>query len=83
MSDYLSEMDISYRGVVAQEMPGPVQSLHNAERPIFPNTRKHFIGADGVKNAQKLIQWPPPSPAAKKLCAFALRFPSMCAPPAY
>lgn len=55
MSDYLSEMDISYRGVVSQEMPGHVQSLHNAEA-IFPNTRKHFfIGADGVKNAEKLI----------------------------
>lgn len=56
MSDYLSEMDISYRAVVAQDCPGPVQSLHNAEA-IFPNTTKHFfIGADGVKNARKLIK---------------------------
>jgi len=56
MSDYLSEMDISYRAVVAQDHPGPAQALHNAEA-IFPNTSKHFfIGADGVKNARKLIQ---------------------------
>lgn len=56
MSDYLSEMDITYRAVVSQEYPGPVQSLHNAEA-IFPNTTKHFfIGADGVKNARKLIE---------------------------
>ncbi len=55
MSDYLSEMDISYRAVVAQDYPGPAQALHNAEA-IFPNTSKHFfIGADGVKNARKLI----------------------------
>lgn len=55
MSDYLSEMDISYRAVVAQDYPGPVQALHNAEA-IFPNTTKHFfIGADGVRNARKLI----------------------------
>lgn len=55
MSDYLSEMDISYRAVVAQDCPGPAQALHNAEA-IFPNTTKHFfIGADGVRNARKLI----------------------------
>lgn len=55
MSDFLSEMDISYRAVVAQDFPGPVQALHNAEA-IFPNTSKHFfIGADGVRNARKLI----------------------------
>lgn len=55
MSDYLSEMDISYRAVVAQDYPGPAQALHNAEA-IFPNTAKHFfIGADGVRNARKLI----------------------------
>ncbi len=56
MSDYLSEMDISYRAVVAQDYPGPAQALHNAE-VIFPNTTKHFfIGADGVRNARKLIE---------------------------
>jgi len=55
ISDYLSEMDISYRGVVAGDYPGPLQALHNAEA-IFPNTEKHFfIGADGVENAKKLI----------------------------
>jgi Trimethylamine:corrinoid methyltransferase len=55
MSDYLSEMDISYRAVVAQDCPGPAQALHNAQA-IFPNTSKHFfIGADGVRNARKLI----------------------------
>lgn len=56
MSDYLSEMDISYRAVVAQDQLGHVQSLHNAEA-IFPNTAKHFfIGADGITNAKKLIK---------------------------
>ena len=56
MSDDPSEMDISYLAAVAQDCPGPVQSLHNAE-VIFPNTTKHFfIGADGVKNARKLIK---------------------------
>lgn len=56
MSDYLSEMDISYRAVVAQDCPGPAQALHNAEA-IFPNTTKHFfIGADGLSNAKKLIE---------------------------
>lgn len=56
ISDYLSEMDISYRAVVSQDFPGPTQSLHNAEA-IFPNTTKHFfIGADGLGNAKKLIE---------------------------
>lgn len=56
LSDYLPNMDISYRAVVSQDYPGPAQALHNAEA-IFPNTTKHFfIGADGVKNAQKLIK---------------------------
>ena len=56
MSDYLENMDITYRAVVSQDHPGPSQALHNAEA-IFPNTRKHFfIGADGAKNAEKLIR---------------------------
>lgn len=56
MSDYLSNMDITYRAVVSQDHPGPSQALHNAEA-IFPNTTKHiFIGPDGATNAQKLIR---------------------------
>lgn len=56
MSDYLSNMDITYRAVVSQDYPGPSQALHNAEA-IFPNTTKHvFIGPDGMENAQKLIR---------------------------
>lgn len=56
MSDYLSNMDITYRAVVSQDHPGPSQALHNAEA-IFPNTTKHFfIGPDGTKNAKKLLK---------------------------
>lgn len=56
MSDYLSNMDITYRAVVSQDHPGPSQALHNAEA-IFPNTTKHFfIGADGACNAKKLLR---------------------------
>ncbi len=56
MSDYLSNMDITYRAVVSQDHPGPSQALHNAEA-IFPNTTKHFfIGADGAENAKKLLK---------------------------
>ncbi len=56
MSDYLCNMDITYRAVVSQDHPGPSQALHNAEA-IFPNTTKHFfIGADGAENAKKLLK---------------------------
>ena len=56
MSDYLSNMDITYRAVVSQDHPGPSQALHNAEA-IFPNTTKHFfIGPDGAQNAEYLIR---------------------------
>ncbi len=56
MSDYLSNMDITYRAVVSQDHPGPSQALHNAEA-IFPNTTKHFfIGPDGAENAKKLLK---------------------------
>ena len=56
MSDYLPNMDITYRAVVSQDHPGPSQALHNAEA-IFPNTTKHFfIGPDGAENAEYLIR---------------------------
>ncbi|MEE0775874.1 MAG: trimethylamine methyltransferase family protein, partial [Bacillota bacterium] len=56
MSDYLSNMDITYRAVASQDIPGPLQALHNAEA-IFPNTTKHvFIGPDGAENAKKIIR---------------------------
>lgn len=56
MSDYLPNMDITYRAVVSQDHPGPSQALHNAEA-ILPNTRKHFfIGPDGAENAEYLIR---------------------------
>lgn len=56
MSDYLDNLDITYRAVVSQDHPGPSQALHNAEA-IFPNTTKHFfIGPDGAENAKKLIR---------------------------
>lgn len=56
LSDYLDELDISYRAVTALDYDGKVQSLHNAEA-IFQNTTKHFfIGADGISNCRKIIQ---------------------------
>ena len=56
MSDYLPNMDITYRAVVSQDHPGPSQALHNAEA-IFPYTTKHFfIGPDGAENAEYLIR---------------------------
>ncbi len=55
LSDYLEELDISYRAVTALDYDGKVQSLHNAEA-IFQNTTKHFfIGADGIENCRKII----------------------------
>ncbi len=56
LSDYLEELDISYRAVAAQDVSPKVQSLHNAEA-LFLNTSKHFfIGADSVENCRKLIE---------------------------
>ncbi|MBS3970264.1 MAG: trimethylamine methyltransferase family protein [Clostridia bacterium] len=56
LSDYLEELDISYRAVAAQDVSPKVQSLHNAEA-LFLNTSKHFfIGADNLANCRKLIE---------------------------
>jgi len=56
LSDYLNELDISYRAVTALDYDGKVQSLHNAEA-LFLNTGKHFfIGADGIENCKKIIE---------------------------
>ena len=55
MSDYLENMDITYRAVASQDIVGPLQALHNAAA-IIPNTTKHFfIGPDGAVNAKKII----------------------------
>ncbi len=56
LSDYLENLDITYRAVASQDIPGPLQALNNAEA-IFPNTTKHFfIGPDGAVNAEKIIR---------------------------
>ncbi len=55
LSDYLDELDISYRAVTALDYDGKVQALHNAEA-LFNNTTKHFfIGSDGIANCRKII----------------------------
>lgn len=55
VSDAMDQLDINFRAITSQDVPGPVQALHNAEA-IFSNTSKHFfIGADGINNCKKLI----------------------------
>jgi len=55
VADALSVLPLAYRSVASQDIPGPLQALHNIEA-IMQNTSKHiFIGADGEKNALKII----------------------------
>ncbi len=55
MCDAMDQIMLHNRAVGADEMPGPVQPLHNAEA-IFPNISKHcFIGAMNVENFRKII----------------------------
>lgn len=54
--DALDQIVVHNRAVGADEMPGPVQPLHNAEA-IFPNISKHcFIGAMNVQNFKKIVE---------------------------
>lgn len=54
--DAVEEMDICNRAMGADEYPGPVQSLHNADA-IFSNTSKHcFIGPNSGYNYKKIIE---------------------------
>lgn len=56
MCDAMDQIVLHNRAVGADEMPGPVQPLHNAEA-IFPNISKHcFIGAMNVQNFRKIIE---------------------------
>lgn len=56
MCDALDQIWLHNRAVGADEMPGPVQPLHNAEA-IFPNISKNcFIGAMNVQNFRKMIE---------------------------
>lgn len=54
--DAMEEMDICNRGMGADEYPGPVQSIHNADA-IFSNTSKHcFIGPNSRYNYKKIVE---------------------------
>lgn len=54
--DAMDQIVVHNRAVGADEKPGPVQSLHNAEA-IFPNISKHcFIGAGNAKNFRKIVE---------------------------
>lgn len=56
VADAITVLPIAYRSVASQDIPGHVQSLHNLEAMLH-NTSKHiFIGADGEKNALKIIE---------------------------
>jgi len=53
--DAMDQTVVYNRAVGADEMPGVVQSLHNAEA-IFPNISKHvFIGGSTAKNFRRII----------------------------
>lgn len=54
--DAMDQIVVHNRAVGADEKPGPVQSLHNAEA-IFPNISKHvFVGAGTVQNFKKIVE---------------------------
>ena len=53
--DAINVLPCAYRAVASQDKPGSVQALHNMEA-MFNNTSKHcFIGPDGKKNIEKII----------------------------
>lgn len=55
VADSLNVLPIAYRSVASQDIHGHVQALHNFE-VMLHNTSKHiFIGADGERNALKII----------------------------
>ncbi len=54
--DAMDQIVVHNRAVGADDVPGPVQPLYNAEA-IFPNTSKHcFVGAMNVENFKKIIK---------------------------
>jgi trimethylamine---corrinoid protein Co-methyltransferase len=56
LCDALDGVVVHNRAVGADDMPGPVQSLHNAEA-IFPNISKHcFVGGGSARNFRKIIE---------------------------
>lgn len=56
VADSITVLPVAYRSVASQDVPGPVQSLHNMEAMLH-NTSKHiFIGPDGEENALKIIE---------------------------
>lgn len=55
VTDALDVLPCAYRSVASQDKAGSVQALHNMEA-MFNNTTKHcFIGPDGKKNIEKII----------------------------
>lgn len=56
VTDALDIFPCAYRSVASQDKPGSVQALHNMEA-MFHNTTKHcFIGPDGKKNIERIIE---------------------------
>ena len=54
--DAMDQIVVHNRAVGADDVPGPVQPLYNAEA-IFPNTSKHcFVGAMNVENFKKIVK---------------------------
>lgn len=54
--DAMEEMEICNRGMGADEYPGPIQSIHNADA-IFSHTSKHcFIGPNSGYNYKKVVE---------------------------
>lgn len=55
LADSMDILPCAYRAVASQDVAGPVQALHNMEAMLH-NTSKHiFIGPDGKKNIEKII----------------------------
>lgn len=55
LADSLDVLPMAYRAVASQDKAGPIQALENMEA-ILHNTSKHiFIGPDGKKNIEKII----------------------------
>lgn len=56
LCDSIDELEVYERAVGCNDVPGQVQTIHNAEK-IFANTTKHaFIGSGNGYNCKKILQ---------------------------
>jgi trimethylamine--corrinoid protein Co-methyltransferase len=56
LCDAIDEIDVYERAVGCNDVPGEVQTIHNAEK-IFANTTKHaFIGQGNGYNCKKILE---------------------------